>query len=275
MRSFTRNREPFFYCRYFGRCAVLLLLLSLQIFFSSSVHATSRSTQPMVVIVKDITTTDAQGRQGTCLQTKTVTSKHNVSITTHSPCVPGAFLQTVVVSLAQAQLQHEPYVQLPATPLSGVKALQVRQQIDKLLSDKRQREQRSQSSKMVHPSSCVNSGAEVSTGFRRTIDNDSISFYVTYYVSVDCSSVALEVSEVQGWSAHNALYWGYNDSYAGWTFKRGYCPYVGTNDLQYDLTKDPDYHVAARGDNYLFSLTDSYCFTSPATNYIVSVGPLV
>ncbi len=236
---------------------------------SASAHASPHSSEPLVIIAKDVTRVDISGHTRSCIETFTRTKKGRGSevSTLHTPCPAGTYIQSVFVPLSLTEAQHEPYVLIPSTSTSiSASAWQKADlAVQQLIEAKRVLLQ------PVHQLKsplCSGGGAVLEAGVQSSVNGDNVYVGVKYQVSTSCNSITLDTAEVHGYSARNSLYW--HENYYP-NFIDFPCVYVGTNDL-YD-------HLNAAGKpinrTFEVSFTDDTCGSYPLLYYYVYVGPLV
>ncbi len=197
---------------------------------SASAHASPHSSEPLVIIAKDVTRVDISGHTRSCIETFTRTKKGRGSevSTLHTPCPAGTYIQSVFVPLSLTEAQHEPYVLIPSTSTSiSASAWQKADlAVQQLIEAKRVLLQ------PVHQLKsplCSGGGAVLEAGVQSSVNGDNVYVGVKYKVSTSCNFITLDTAEVHGYSSPYNLYW--TDSfYVGRGYTNG-CPYVGTNDL--------------------------------------------
>ncbi len=152
-------------------CCSLLTLLANFVVNGSVAFAASSSSDPMVVIARDVTPL-AQ-----CQRMEAIRKPGTVSFSSikYSACPAGTLIRTYVVPLSEAKAQHEEYILLPATE----------DQIQHLVSAKAPRQ-----SSAVRPFSfCINVEKFTSTSWTFSANGDSGTTGVDWNTNSDCTLV--------------------------------------------------------------------------------------
>src|SRR5579883_2181625 len=75
---------------------------------SSVVHAASTSTDPLVIVAVDQTSS-------TCVSRTTWSKDSTVIFSSNTPCLPGTIMAALPIHRSQAMLENQPFVELPSS----------------------------------------------------------------------------------------------------------------------------------------------------------------
>jgi hypothetical protein len=241
--------------------ALLLGLVLSTTFSSPAAHAAQVSQNPSVAIAVDGTTP-------ACVFTRAqiVGPSHTHKLLTQTQCPAGTFMKTQIVSLAQAQAQHDAYVLLPAAHASAAQWLQYNQQISQVVSAKRQQLQARSLHTIVPLNDC---GQTLWGNITDTVAYDRIDMQVQWQVSSSCSSITIDTAWLQAYNVNSPLWWNEND-YAGYGWRNWLCPSVGTNNISFAINASG----MPKGYDLVYDLQNDSCPSTNATHYYPSYGPL-
>jgi hypothetical protein len=237
-------------------CIALVCTVGLVSIQAPQAQAASHLADPLVVVVKDVTSTHCYQKMAWTLRALHASSTKRLS------CPAGTALETVEVPLSEAKAHHEVYVVLPPKNASQLVWQQTNEQIRRLeVAEKHLLHQH------PHIPACGQYGSLYSGSYVR---GDFVSYEIDYQISYSCNTLVLDQAQMWGHAPvkdATLAWYGWLYAWGGMRWGPPDCIYLGTNHYTRSIN-----WATSKGYYFVFSLTYSGCLGATTS---VSLGPLV